>query len=388
MIDRKRPAFTLFEMILSIALSVTLIALIGTAINLYLTRVEASRDHVEEAQLARTILAMIAEDLRSTAIYQPQDVSSVKQLMTETASFDVDSIDAASSGSTGGTTSPGGAGGLGTAGTSVGTSGASSSGTSPTTTAPTDSTDMPLGITGSLGELYVDIVRLPAGDELFTTLTGYSNARMAMPTGGAMAAMGTTWGATAAPSNLKTVRYFVRDGDRAELTGVSATSLDPEMQMRVGGLVRQVIPRQARVFAEQTGDDGLLQAGQTLVAPEVLRIEFRFYDGQQIVDFWDMAEQQVLPRAIEVIIWLTSAKEVSEGVSGFDPQALLRNAREYRQTVFLPMAELSQMAAMAGMSGGVGSSSGSSLGSTSSSASSGLGTSSDTSGFGASGIEQ
>ena len=48
-----RPGFTLFELILAIALAATLLALIGTAINLYLMRVDADRTRVEEAQLAR-----------------------------------------------------------------------------------------------------------------------------------------------------------------------------------------------------------------------------------------------------------------------------------------------------------------------------------------------
>ena len=39
----RRSAFTLFELILAIALSVALLSLIGTAINLYLLQVDASR---------------------------------------------------------------------------------------------------------------------------------------------------------------------------------------------------------------------------------------------------------------------------------------------------------------------------------------------------------
>ena len=57
-----RAAFTLFELILAIALAAVLLTIIGMAINLYLTRVSMSRDRVEEAQLARSILAMIADE--------------------------------------------------------------------------------------------------------------------------------------------------------------------------------------------------------------------------------------------------------------------------------------------------------------------------------------
>ena len=80
-------------LILAIALSITLLALIGTAINLYLLRVDAGRNRVEEAQLARSILSMIAQDLRATTIYKPQDTSGVASLVAASAEFDVDSID-------------------------------------------------------------------------------------------------------------------------------------------------------------------------------------------------------------------------------------------------------------------------------------------------------
>ena len=54
-----------------------LLTLIGTAINLYLMRSMPSRTRVEEAQLARSILAMIADDIRATTVYQPQDTSAI-----------------------------------------------------------------------------------------------------------------------------------------------------------------------------------------------------------------------------------------------------------------------------------------------------------------------
>jgi uncharacterized membrane protein YgcG len=370
----RRAAFTLFELILAIALSAALLALIGMAINLYLTRVDMSRTRVEEAQLARSILSMIAGDLRASAIYQPQDVSSVASLMAESASFDVDSIDEVrEAASGGGTGAPGGAGSVGgpsAVGTSGGVGGASGSGAASgdaaaSGTSAADS-DMPLGLSGSVGELYVDAVRLPRGDDLFGTLTGYTNAPMAAPAGNIVAATGSSWGSTPSPSDLKTIRYYVREGDRSNAGGLAATSLALETQGYAGGLVRQEIPRAARIFAEQTGGSAVTESGQVLIAPEVLQIQFRYYDGEQIVDMWDMAEEQALPLAVEVTIWLASPNDAAAGA--YNLQASLSAAREYRQTVFLPMAELSQSGAGGGMSGG--SASASSTSGTSSSGSS------------------
>jgi type II secretory pathway pseudopilin PulG len=394
----RRNAFTLFELILAIALSAALLALIGMAINLYLTRVANSRDRVEEAQLARSILSMIADDLRATAIYQPQDVTDVAQLMAQSTTFDVDSIDAARSGSTGGTSSSGttggissltagaggGATGLTSPGGSGGTTGSGSTGASSgsglTSGAADYESEMPLGINGAISELYVDIERLPGGDELFGTLTGYTNAPMAVPTDGPQTASGPSWGTTPSPSDLKTVRYFIREGDRSEGTGVAATSLDPALQGYAGGLVRQEIPRPARMFAEQNGNSAVLESGQVLIAPEVVHIEFRYFDGQQTLELWDMVEAGSLPLAIEVRIWLTTAHEAADSAA-YDAQGLLSIAREYRQTVFLPMAELSQSGAAGGMSGSSSSSSSTSS-STTGSSTTGSSTSSSSSSFG------
>src|SRR3954467_14118120 len=93
--------FTLFEVILAIALAAVLLTLIGTAINLYLVQVDAGRARVEEAQLARSILSMIADDIRATTVYKPQDTSAIAKLMATTAKFDVDDVDKAAAASGG-----------------------------------------------------------------------------------------------------------------------------------------------------------------------------------------------------------------------------------------------------------------------------------------------
>jgi len=398
MTRRRRAAFTLFELILSIALSAVLLAVIGMAINLYLTRVSASRDRVEEAQLARSILAMIADDLRATAIYQPQDVSSVAQLMAQSASFDVDSIDAARSGASGASSASGtpssisggasGSGGSSASGSSGGTSGGrgastSSSGASTPGSSNFES-EMPMGINGGIGELYVDIERLPRGDELFSAMTGYTNAPMAMLTDGPQLASGTSWGTSPPPSDFKTVRYFLREGDRSNASGVAATGRESEMQNFTGGLVRQEIPRPARLFAEQNANSAVLDSGQVLVAPEVVHIEFRYFNGgEQVFEAWDMANARALPLAVEVRIWLITAAEADANAAAYDVEGLISIARQYRQTVFLPMAALSQKAAGSG-AGGSSSSSPSTNSSTSGSPSSSSSPSSPSSTFGSS----
>jgi hypothetical protein len=230
--------------------------------------------------------------------------------------------------------------------------------------------EMPLGLNGTITELYVDSTRLPRREELFATVTGYTNAPIGLETGAVGAgATSASMSRVARPSDLKTVKYFVRPGEVIPPGSVAATSLSPEGQMMGGGLVRQEIPRSARLWAEQSGNTAILESGQALIASEVVHIEFRYFDGLQVLDVWDMVEQNCLPTAIEISLWIAPL-DAENG--RYDATGLANNAREYRQTVYLPMSQLSQAGAqgMAGTAGstsqmGSGTGSGSSTGSSS-----------------------
>jgi uncharacterized membrane protein YgcG len=337
--------FTLFELILAVALSAALLTVIGMAINLYLTRVDAGRTRVEEAQLARSILAMIADDIRATTVYQKQDTSEIAKLMASGTPFDVDSIDRPKGGaaSTGGGSTASSASGNSSAAAGSSSSGTASGG--PSASSGTSSSDepdntLPLGLSGTLNELYVDATRLPRQEELFATATGYTNASLMTQSSGA--ASSTSTGAPPGvppPTDLKTVHYFVRPGASVASGSVAATSLDPLAQAQAGGLVRHEVPRRLRLFAEQMGNSTILDANQALIAPEVVQLEFHYYDGAEFAEVWDMKEKGTLPVAIEVCIWLHySVASESSTVGSMD---LANTAHEYRQTVYLPMSQIS-----------------------------------------------
>jgi hypothetical protein len=340
---RARPAFTLFEVILAIALAAVLLTLIGTAINLYLVQVDAGRTRVEEAQLARSILSMIADDIRATTVYKPQDTSAIAQLMAKTAKFDVDDVDKANE-TTGGISKAGTVGSLGgaTAISSAAALGAAGASSGSADSAETDAT-LPLGINGSPEEgLYVDATRLPKQEELFSTVTGYTNAQSQASQSGSTP--GTSSGGTPA-SDLKTVHYFIRPGEAVETGSASITSLDPATQQRIGGLVRQEIPRAMRNFAEKNGGSNVLESSTVLLAPEVVRIEFRYFNGSEIGESWDMKELKSLPVAVEVRIWLRSPNATNEPISAnYDSATLAETTHEYRQVVYVPMAQIANAA--------------------------------------------
>src|SRR4051794_36748523 len=217
---------------------------------------------------------------------------------------------------------------------------ATSGGSAGSTDGSDTDTTLPLGLTGTLEDIYVDATRLPKQEELFATTTGYTNAQS--PTANSGATSGNMSGAAQSgvpATDLKTVHYFVRPGDAVETGSASITSLDPAAQARIGGLVRQEIPRAMRHFAEKNGGSSVLDSNQVLLAPEVVHIEFHFFNGSDITDTWDMKEQKSLPAAVEVRIWLRPPAAASEPVAtSYDTATLTDTTHEYRQVVYLPMA--------------------------------------------------
>jgi len=329
----RRTGFTLFELILAVALSATLLALIGTAVNLYLVRMDTGRTRVEEAQLARSILATIASDIRATAVYQTQDISSVEQLAQASAANNENILDQF------GQAGPFTSSGLGTPGTTTqiggSTAGQATTGENSATGAggessmssgfPSDGsspTGMQPGLNGIVNELMLDVVRMPRLDEMYPTVAQQPSS---FATGAAAAAL-------PKPSDQKTVRYFVRPGATVDASDPAATLLSPEEQLKVGGLVRQTLDRATRQMAEQTANAQILNSGQVLLAPEVTQIQFTFFDGTQVLDQWDMGQAGSMPTAVDVRIWI--APDTIEAAQSSVPL----EPRMYNQTVELPLA--------------------------------------------------
>lgn len=88
-----RHGFSLIEVVLAIGLSTVLLALLASAINLFLLRVDASGEGVRQAQLARSVLRLVANDLRAAATPYEQDASAAISLAQTQSTFDVDELD-------------------------------------------------------------------------------------------------------------------------------------------------------------------------------------------------------------------------------------------------------------------------------------------------------
>jgi hypothetical protein len=334
-----------------------LLALIGASINLFLRNIESNRRDVEMAQLARAIFAMIGNDLHAASDYRPQDTSGVMTLAAA-AVTDINAVvDGSATGGTGSATGGSATGGSATGGSTTGgsttggtttgsTTGTTSSTTTSTTTT-TTTTTIPPGVQGDMFELWVDTSRPPELGSLFERYSGYTGIQQVVPisqTGPGGAAMNR--GAITPATDLKVVRYFVRQGQAVDTTTADATSLSPNMQYLGAGLVRQVMDRAERTYADQVGDTGFYEVGQQLIAPEVGKIEFRYFDGTAVLGNWDTALQTwdmttygYMPPAIEVRIWLGDPAEmVANQASRTMGTALSQSAREFRHVFFLPIA--------------------------------------------------
>ena len=348
----RRDGFTLLELLLALSLSAVVALLIGGLVQLYLLNENRGRENVRQAQVARAVLSMIAEDIRTTVRYQPFDTSGLQQMLSGSAA----SMMGIPSGMAGGGTSGAGGGGssVGGGGVSTGTgapsagnqntgspspstggtgslptgtsggagiasgggrtsaagggtsinfpsssgsgSAGSSGGGASASSATSDQISVPPGVYGSEASIEIDVNRMPRPDE-YTMRPG----DMSIGTLGDM------------PSDIKTVSYYVQsprsDGildPLSRLTSETSTSTSGASVSTNGGLVRRSLDRAVTQYAYQVGNTTQLLRTGELIAPEVLGIEFSYFsaaNGWQTQ--WDSSTLG-LPSVVKVTIAMQS----------------------------------------------------------------------------------
>lgn len=348
----RRDGFTLLELLLALSLSAVVALLIGGLIQLYLLNENRGRENVRQAQVARAVLSMIAEDIRTTVRYQPFDTSGLQQMLSGSAAsmmgMPSGMAGGGASGAGGGGSSVGGgavstgsgapsagnqnmgstspstggtgslptgtSGGAGSAsgggrtsaaggGTSInfpsssgsGSAGSSSGGASDSS-ATSDQISVPPGVYGSEASIEIDVSRMPRPDE-YTMRPG----DLSIGTLGDM------------PSDIKTVSYYVQsprsDGildPLSRLTSETSTSTSGASVSTNGGLVRRSLDRAVTQYAYQVGNTTQLLRTGELIAPEVLGIEFSYFsaaNGWQTQ--WDSSTLG-LPSVVKVTIAMQS----------------------------------------------------------------------------------
>ncbi|MEX0818155.1 MAG: prepilin-type N-terminal cleavage/methylation domain-containing protein [Pirellulaceae bacterium] len=295
----QRQGFTLLELMLALGLTTVILMAISMAVNLHLRSFDTRRKQLEESQLARAILKIIADDIRNTVLQYEQDLSGLEQMMSNAAGGAVaDSVSGA---------------------TEVeDTSGALTAELDPSllaesTTASQDlvsSVTLPAkpGIYGNQYQLQLDVSRLPRFDE-YQSMLAASNA---------------TLGITDIPSDIKTVTYYVFGGGTpASASGMTATnqdlltSTDPAVVQR--GLVRRQLDRAVSQYALANGLLAATDDVGEVVAAEVASIEFQYFDGIEWRYEWDTEVEGTLPVAIQIVMLLEAP---SAGGQNADPLAI------------------------------------------------------------------
>ena len=292
-----RPGFTLLELILALGLTALILALVSAAVRLHLTVVDQGREEVEHAEAARAVLRYIAADLRNAV--RPTSTGDQTSASGSTPSASGTSSAAAS-------------------GSSKSASGSNASsrqqrlelvrrlqpvvvldwavgsgrvGAAATTSAQT--TVNPVGLYGSQTDLQVDISRLPRIDQ-------YDPNATVSPTG-TPAEM---------PTDVKTVAYFLRTAD-----ATSSGSGTPSGNAAEGpGLVRRETDRAVQSWVSGNASGAAADTSGQLLAAEVTRLEFRYWDGTSWATEWDSQEQDGLPMAVEITLGITPA--TANGAAG------------------------------------------------------------------------
>jgi type II secretory pathway pseudopilin PulG len=286
--QRSEAGFTLIEVVLAIALCGAVMALLTTAIDLYLLRVDTSRTQVETAQLARVLLNQIAEDLRSARY--------------------------SSAGST-----VGGSANQSTTGSETG------AGTGSGSTSLAASTTTNLGIYGTLTELRVD--------------------RAAQRGWRQVAVPSTQLLTDADPQDMpQTVEYFFVEGRVLKSAEFAAGGISVDAPLEgYTGLYRRQTPTTALTTTTTGTSSGNTVETAELLAPEVVQVSFMYSDGTQWYEQWDSSTQQALPVAVEIkISFFSDVLSDKPSQRKLDEEARRRDPTrwvEHRLLVWIPQID-------------------------------------------------
>jgi hypothetical protein len=331
--------FTLVEVVLAIGLTAMVVYLLSTATELYLANVDASRTRVETAQLARTLLDQIANDLANVRVSPPAGQSSSGGGFNTGGGGQPGGTQpggsqpgggspGAGGGDSSGSGSPGGSGGAASGGAvgfgapgGMGTgSGTSSSGGSMLAAGSKE------GVYGNAEQIRVD--RLPYANWQRATREvelQEASSRADLP---------------------MSVRYFFVDKDPVNARALAQKGVAREVSpTSVGGLYRETVAT-ASISPDDpplpTGESARVGAHVELLAPEVVAFQLTYFDGTDVVDQWDSLVDRGLPRGVEIL--LTIAEPRFDPRPSQDEQRRLADGRytetelvEYRRFVRLPL---------------------------------------------------
>lgn len=303
---RPRSAFTLLEMLLALGLSAVVIGAIAMAVDIHWRVLDAGRRDVEEAQLARAILCRMADDIRGAVQYDPQQA---EKLLGQVVPSPTDAGSLAS------------AAGLNTA--EVQSAMSEMGDSSPEDPSSWVPPSIP-ALYGTTDVLQVDVSRLPRLDQISAAVEADPLSPLAQHL-----------------TDVQSIAYYLGDAGIASSSEPANGSLPaPSGTASRGGLFRRQLDRAITAWAAEQGTLSNVDTNLEPIAPEVVRLEFSYYDGSSWYSEWDSVGAGGLPTAVEIAIALRRPPKSRGAASWFRASAEneVEESGIYRILVVLPGA--------------------------------------------------
>lgn len=300
--------FTLLELILSLALTVLLMGVVFSALEMHWRFSLTGQADAERAQIARAIFQRMTADIRSV-VYRPDKPAGTASETTSSESGTSGSGTQSSTGTQSTTQSGSSTSSQSTQSTSSGSQSQSQSGTKASTdpAAPTDAfTGASLGVFGDSQTLVMHVCRparsvgSPTNDALFGSC------------------------------DLKAVSYYLGGPDGQMPTSFGqATSSDA-----IQGLMRKSAD-QLSLSVTSPSTDQSSQGTAELLAPEIVSLSFKYHDGVAWVSSWDSTIDGGIPTAIGITIGFKDPTNTGSTVMHREVSA---STSEFRIVVTIPQS--------------------------------------------------
>jgi len=297
----QRQGFTLLEVVIALGIGLILLGGIYSAIEIYMRITITGQDQVARAQIIRAIFNRMSVDAASVVFSVPEEETEDEESLEDPATSDLEDAAAAEDEIV----------------VDVGDSVSAIQQTS-------------LGVVGDSTTLMLHISRPARGLSYVTAADANSIVTRT--------------------SDLLSVSYFLAAEGGSTLGAAVASlalsnSTDTTDSSGVVGLARLEGDRMALDYADTQSDiDGMAQASQIL-APEVVYLQFRYFDGIDWLDAWDSQTEGRLPRAIEVTMGLrpvpelTSSARVTSEETSTTGNSDEESIQYVQQIIALPLSE-------------------------------------------------
>ena len=300
--------YTLLELLLSLALSVLVIGVIGFAIQLYMVALTKQQSRIERKQVARGLIQMISNDLRGGVQYKAADYADLENLVQtqllaiNAAAEEIGNLQELAEGG----------GELPDAQEATPEVAEVDEEFDPVVDE--EAASFRPALFGTSSSIALDVSRLPRLDQYNSIVAGDDSEIQT-------------------PSDIKTLSYFFSTSNPNDNDGVQFA------KVAAGGLYRRQVDRAVEAYSGASGLAGAPDEYSDLVAGEVAEVRFRYFDGDSWQSAWDSEEREGFPTAVEVTLVIDPTRSTSGQdylYNGFDSASM----ELYRTVIHLPAAEL------------------------------------------------